>query len=149
MHSRSRSARTHGFTLVEALIALVVLSLGLFGLMQIQMRVMAGASDTKARTTAINLAQQKLEELRAGDYHHDDLEQGTHNDSIPAAEGGTSDFSREWIVTDHSSPTYKEISITLSWTTAQQDERGATFESATLTTYIAQSTSVELNPIGK
>lgn len=141
----SPRAPQHGFTLIEALIALVILSLGLFGLMQIQTRVMAGSGDSRTQTAAVNLAQEKLEELRASDY----AAIAGGEDRIPAAAGGTTDFTRTWTVTPKTDPPYRVVSVTTAWTRPHRDTRDAGFASVTLTTYIAQSTLIALNPVGK
>lgn len=136
--------RQSGFTLIEALIALVVLSLGLFGLMQIQTRVMTETGDSKTRTAAVNIAQEKLEELRNGSY--DSVVSG--GDTVQAAAGGTWTFTRSWTVTSKTNPNYKEVSIIASWTSPRQGELGADVEAVTLTTYIAESIPVALDTIG-
>jgi Tfp pilus assembly protein PilV len=136
--------RQIGFTLIEALIALVVLSLGLFGLIQIQTRVMAATGDSKTRTVAVNLTQEKLEELRASDYAA--ITGG--EDLIPAAAGGTTDFKRAWTVTTRIDPPYNEVSVTTRWTRPGEDAEDAAPSSATLTTFIARSAAVALDRIG-
>ena len=141
----TQGQRQSGFTLIEALIALVVLSLGLFGLMQIQTRVMTETGDSKTRTAAVNIAQEKLEELRNGNYGA--VVSGT--DTVVAATGGTSVFTRSWTVTSKTNPKYKEVSIIASWTSPRREELGADTEAVTLTTYIAKSIPVELKAPGK
>lgn len=136
-----RPPHQRGFTLIEALIALVVLSLGLFGLMQIQTRVMTETGDSKTRTAAVNLAQEKLEELRARSYAR--IVSDHDGETVPAEPGGSADFTRSWAVTGHTSPPYKEVSVTTSWTNADRQ-----IESLTLTTFVAQSAAVALGSIG-
>ncbi|EGV16521.1 hypothetical protein ThimaDRAFT_4290 [Thiocapsa marina 5811] len=138
-----RRRHQRGFTLVEALIALVILSFGLFGLMQLQARVMAGTSASKTQTIAANLAQQKIEELRVTPYADIDGDNG-EPDVIHAGEGGTTAFARNWSVTEETSPTYKRISVTTSWTNADQNP-----ESVTLSSFIAESTFAALEPVGE
>ncbi|WP_296805625.1 type IV pilus modification protein PilV [Thiocapsa sp.] len=136
--------RQRGFTLIEALISLVVLSLGLFGLMQIQTRVMTETGDSKTQTVAVNLAQEKLEELRASDYAA--ISGG--EDLIPAAAGGTTDFSRTWTATPSTDPPYNEVSVTTRWTRPGEEGKDADSPSVTLTTFIAESAAVALDTIG-
>lgn len=140
---QSRPVREHGFTLIEALIALVILSFGLFGLMQLQARVMTGTSASKTQTIAVNLAHQKIEELRVTPY---DEIAGNNGESevIPAGEGGTTAFTRSWSVKEETSPPYKEVSVTASWTDAEQIP-----ESVTLTSFIAESTFAALEPVSE
>lgn len=142
MRRQSRPVRNRGFTLIEALIALVILSFGLFGLMQLQTRVMAGTSVSKTQTIAANLAQQKLEELRATPYADIDGDNG-EPEVIPAGEGGTTTFTRRWSVTEETSPTYKRVSVTTSWTNADQNP-----EAVTLTSFVAESTLAALSTVG-
>lgn len=136
--------RQSGFILIEALIALVILSLGLFGLMQIQTRVMTETGDSKARTVAVNLAQEKLEELRASGY----AAIAGGEDLIPAAAGGTTAFTRTWTVIPSTDPPHNEVSVTTLWTRPGEDSENADSLSVTLTTFIAQSAAVALNSIG-
>lgn len=136
-----RPPNQRGFTLIEALIALVVLSLGLFGLMQIQTRVMTETGDSKTRTAAANLAQEKLEELRARSYAS--IVSDDDGETVPVETGGTTDFTRSWTVTGYTSPPYKKVSVTTSWTNANRNT-----ESLTLTTFIAESAATALDTIG-
>jgi prepilin-type N-terminal cleavage/methylation domain-containing protein len=134
-----RVLRTRGFTLVEALIALVVLSVGLIGLARIQVHVFAASGLGKAQTTAVNLAQQKLEELRMIDYG---LIKGDAD--MPAAQDGdNAAYRRTWVVTEQHAPDYKRVSITASWHTPDGESR-----SVNLTSFIARSTPDLLEPIG-
>lgn len=56
--------RQRGVTLLEALVALVVLSLGLLGIAKLNAYLVATAGQSKARMEAMALAEQKFEELR-------------------------------------------------------------------------------------
>ncbi|QKQ27713.1 type IV pilus modification PilV family protein [Candidatus Reidiella endopervernicosa] len=55
---------SRGFTLIEALVALIVLAVGLLSLAQFHTNLVSSGALTKTRTEAINVAQEKLEELR-------------------------------------------------------------------------------------
>lgn len=54
-----------GFALIEALIALVVVAVGLLALAQFHGAALLSSADAKARTQATNLAQAKLDELKS------------------------------------------------------------------------------------
>jgi type IV pilus modification protein PilV len=56
--------RTSGFSLLEVLIAVVVLSVGLLALAALQGSLVRGGSAAKAQTQAMALAQQTLEQMR-------------------------------------------------------------------------------------
>ncbi len=103
-----------GFSLHEAMISLAVLSSGLLALAQFQGQIHENSGQTKAQTTAVNLAQQKLEALRdqAGtDYAS--IAEG--RDTPPMQTGDNTRFSRHWTVTHHDSPSYKAVSVTTDW----------------------------------
>lgn len=54
-----------GFTLLEVLVALVILSLGLLGLAGLQLRSLQGSSDSFARSQAMILADSMADRMRA------------------------------------------------------------------------------------
>ncbi len=57
-----------GFTLLEVLIAVVILSLGLLGLSAMTIATIRGQAFSEKMTTATNLAQEKMEEIKSSDY---------------------------------------------------------------------------------
>jgi prepilin-type N-terminal cleavage/methylation domain-containing protein len=56
--------RSQGFSLLEVLVAVVILSFGLLALATLQVSLMRSSSDTKARTVALALAKDTLEQKR-------------------------------------------------------------------------------------
>lgn len=54
-----------GFSLVEIMVAVVVLAIGLLGLAKFQSELTRSAAETKTRASALALAERKLEDLRA------------------------------------------------------------------------------------
>ena len=111
---RQTKGKQRGFSLDEALISLVVLSSGLLSLAQFQGQMHENSSQTKTQTTAVNLAQQKLEALR--DQASTDYSGIVDSRDIPQAHpGDNTSFSRHWTVTSHASPAYKEVSVTTDW----------------------------------
>src|SRR5215475_1378096 len=62
MHRRFRG---RGFTLVEALVALVVLSIGLLGLAALQLTSLKGNHGSATRTQAVYLAYDIIERMRS------------------------------------------------------------------------------------
>ncbi|ANX03026.1 hypothetical protein [Immundisolibacter cernigliae] len=53
-----------GLSLVEVFVALLVLSVGLIALAKLQVDLVRGSSDARARTIALSLAEEKIEDLR-------------------------------------------------------------------------------------
>lgn len=125
-----RRSSALGFSLVEAMIALLVLSVGLLGLAQIQVRVLNSMGLAKAQTTAVNLTQEKIESLRASPF----AEIQTGMDEPSERAGDHSRYARRWVVTPTTpgAGTVKHISVTTQWTTPDGDTR-----EVTLTTMVA------------
>ncbi len=59
-----RFRRQAGLGLVEVMVAALVLSVGLIALAKLQVDLVRGSSDARARTVALSLAEEKLEDLR-------------------------------------------------------------------------------------
>jgi type IV pilus modification protein PilV len=97
MKTAHRANRPQGFSLLEVLVAIAILSFGLLALASLQITLMRTSSDAKARTVALSLAKDQLETMR--DYStlagYQGLQDGT---DTPAAIGGVT-FTRTWEVT--------------------------------------------------
>ena len=61
---RTKHCRSAGFSLIEVLVALVILGVGLMGLARLQLYLLATTADTAAYDHAIRLANDQLEALR-------------------------------------------------------------------------------------
>jgi len=62
-----------GFTLLEVLIAISILTVGLLGVAQMQIMGIRGNYFSGNTTTALTLAEEKMEDLLGKSYSHDDL----------------------------------------------------------------------------
>lgn len=56
--------RQSGFTLIELMLAMVILSVGVLGIVKLQMQTSTGNLVSRNQTAAVNLARSKMEELR-------------------------------------------------------------------------------------
>lgn len=88
-----------GFTLVEVMIAMVVLLLGMLGVMGMQYYAITGNTSSREMRTATNLGQEQIEQLKSTPYTS--LSSGTETQSLDPNEiamSGGQQFSRVWWV---------------------------------------------------
>ena len=67
-HRYNKKDRENGFTLIEVLIAIVILSVGLLGMAALTVGVINGNRFSNDLTTATTLAQDKMEDVRRLGY---------------------------------------------------------------------------------
>ena len=65
MTTTKHTARQSGFTLLEALIALLTTAFGMLAIAGLHTELSRGSDVAKQRSEAVRLAQKKIEELRA------------------------------------------------------------------------------------
>ena len=118
-----------GFTLIEVLIAIILIVSGLVALMQVMSVAIFADSTLEYRLTALNLANEKLEELKDDGYSHANLDPA----SSPFTEASISGFDfvdqRQWTVdyvdanlsTSVSDTGLKDVTVQVQWT-----QRGGT-----------------------
>ncbi|MEW6161755.1 MAG: prepilin-type N-terminal cleavage/methylation domain-containing protein [Nitrospirota bacterium] len=108
----------NGFTLVEVLIALAILSIGLLALAGLQVVVIKANAGSKNLTSAVILAEAKIEELKRNGFGS--LTNGNFQDpNNPVNETGQAGgiFTRSWVIDNYfGSADMKQIIVTLTWT---------------------------------
>ena len=109
-----------GFTLIEIMIAVVILMFGLLVVGSMQISAIRGNYMSGNTSMAISLAGEKMEDiLNRRDYSGDpDLTAGNHGPeaiSKTGVEGTGGLYSRSWTVTNETSPTRKSVVVTVSW----------------------------------
>ena len=108
-----------GFTLLEVLIAISILTVGLLGVAQMQIMGIRGNYFSGNTTTVLTLAEEKMEDLLGKSYSDTDLTNGNHPDpDNPIDEAGQAGgiYSRMWTVTDDT-PIIgtKTVTVSVSW----------------------------------
>jgi uncharacterized repeat protein (TIGR01451 family) len=127
MHSRSR-----GFSILEALIALVVLATGLLAVARFQSGLVTNSGSSKARAEAIALAQQKIDDIRsykdepelvanllnvaydASKNFDDDVATATVTEA-GTIQGINTDFTRAWTITKAATDPTAIVDVTVTW----------------------------------
>lgn len=115
-------SRGGGFTLIEAMVALVILSVGLLALGRFQGSVTQTSAQAKTRTEALRLAQGKIELLRGFSSLAvlDGLAALPNGANTETVTGSNATFTRTWVWVTTALPAYRSLTVTVSW----QDQRG-------------------------
>ncbi len=90
-----------GFSMIEVLISVVILGFGLLALAALQTTIIRSSSETKAQTIALQLAKDKLEDLRSFRSLAEYRLLTSNNDTVNDSSGSLSgvNFTRTWTVT--------------------------------------------------
>ena len=108
-----------GFSLIEVLVAVVILAFSLLALAALQTRLIQASADAKAQSVALALAKERLEEMRgfecisgcgataylALDSGSDTLNDDHDSDATTAGMYGGTNYTRSWTVTRYVLPT--------------------------------------------
>jgi len=120
-----------GFTLIEVLIAIVILTVGLLAVGTMQISAIRGNFMSGNTSIALSLAGEKMEDLLNSDFNHADLSNSvTGNDtnlsSITSVDhqeniseeglvGAGGFYRRIWNIDDETSPTRKSVVVIVTW----------------------------------
>lgn len=108
-----------GSSLVEIMVALVIFGIGVVAAARMLPQNSARKTHSRNRTVAVNLAQEKVEELMAEGFKDAELTAGDHDD---AANPISNHFERSWSITDDTPVVdMKLISVTVSFPAAGAD----------------------------
>ena len=110
----THSKKSKGFSLVEVLVALVILSISLLALAGLMVQSTKNSSWGNHLTEAATLAQDRLEQLRSV-RPQTDIPEGTNNDPPITTDSGIV-YTRNWTVTTNGTGTLRTITITVTWT---------------------------------
>jgi len=93
--------KQRGFSMIEVMISVVVLGFGLLALAALQTSIIRASSETKSQTVALQLAKDKVEDLRAFQDLTGYQALTSGNDTVNNASGNLSgvNFTRTWTVT--------------------------------------------------
>jgi len=120
-----------GFTLIEVMVAIVILTFGLLAVGSMQISAMRGNFMGGNTSMALSLASEKMEDLLNKNFDHTELADGAtgnngslssttsvdHEENI-SEEGvvGTGGFFRRiWNIANETSPTRKSIAVIVTW----------------------------------
>ncbi len=142
IYASSSRRQSHGFTLIEALIAVVIIAVGLLAVAKFQSSLVSSSGSSKARAEAVALAQQKVDEVRnyinqpelvsklrninldsTDTFQADILSylDSQAGDTATVTEAATiagvnADFTRSWNMTAASGAVTVVVDVKVSWT---------------------------------
>lgn len=128
-----------GFTLLEALVAFLIVSIGVLALAKLQGTLVSDSADSRLRSHAASVAQDKIEELRgfANQETYDNLIVGSSGSDTQNAANTV--FTRSWVISDcPNTVNCKQIAMAVTWTDIKGQE-----QTINLTSYIAQTDPVK------
>ena len=102
--------RNEGFTLIEVLITLVILSVGLLALAGLQISAIKGNANSKRMTMAVSISEKKIEQIKHTSYT------SIQSESAQQFFDGGISFTRQVIMADNNPfQNTKKIDITVTW----------------------------------
>jgi len=106
--------RSTGFTLIEVLIAIVILSVSLLALAGLMATTSQNNSLGGHITEAVTFAQGQLEELRVASWAvGSNMDIGAHNSNITGSSGIP--YALNWTVAQNLSGTIRTVTISVNW----------------------------------
>ena len=98
-----------GFTLVESMLTLAIMSMGLLALAGLQITALRGNALARKMTTAVSIAEQRIEQLKNTSYTNIQAEAATQ------VTASNLHFTRQVTVTTGPLPNTKSVSVLVSW----------------------------------
>ena len=149
MNHQSRGCKQQqaGMTLIEVLVAALILGLGLLGAASAQINALKYTDSARMSTQASFIAYDMLDRMRAnatGDYRFSGVDVATSTSSVAGIVGqDLSDFKRNIRAFGGEnargviSVSDRQISINIYWDDSRAEKKDAAFQSFTLTGYLA------------
>lgn len=127
--------REQGVSLIEAMIAALILALAVLAITGLQVNTLADSGQSRVSTYALNFAEEKIEELR--DFSRFDIYSALANGTdTQVSEGAT--LTRAWTISAcPNSATCKQAQVTVTWVDAT-----GTQQQVLLTSYISEEDPV-------
>jgi type IV pilus assembly protein PilV len=122
---------TNGFSLIEILIACVILTIASLGVVSLTIGIMRGNSFSKRLTTATTLIQDRLEEVKRLGYSNAGTASGTQNyGTIANVDGTIADFAgyKRVVAVSNNTPAanMKTIDVTVYWDADKRSAKAST-----------------------
>ena len=105
-----KQIRQQGFTLIEVMMAMVILGIGIMSIVALQTRDTMYNNSSRRQTQAYTWALDRVERLRALPYTDTDLTTSSHSES-------QSPYTVQWVVSDNTAKVAdtKKVEVTVLW----------------------------------
>lgn len=145
--NKHSSKTQRGFTLIEAMVALVIVGFGMLVVVGMQMMLNRNADVARERSEATRLAEEKLEGLRsfttisttAGQLAWNDLASGSDTPST----GYNISYTRTWTLGGAAADSKRDAQVLVSWT-----DRGGNADSVQVNTVISKTDPADSGALG-
>ncbi len=130
MKKQYKTHNIKGIGLIEVLTTIVIVAFGLIALATLQADFMSNSGDNKARSIAITLGEQKVEEFK-NNIIIDEFNAhvaGLFQDTPAGGAGSNATFTRTWTITDQTDPSRKTVAVEVSWGNAADESVSITSE---------------------
>ncbi len=114
-HRAVREKKDNGFTLIEVLIAIIILSVGLLGMAALTVGIIQGNKFSNDLTTATTLAQDEMEDIRRLGYSGTSATTTTVTENYNSIPGYATYKRVTNTSVDNPVPGMKMITVTLFW----------------------------------
>jgi len=117
------AAEERGFSLIEVMVAVIILGIGLMGMAAVFPYGSKATVSDRLISSAVDLATQKMEELRTKRYSDAFLTAGWHPSSSGEQVGSNSRFTRRYLVTDLTGAMagVKHVEVQVTWASTNPD----------------------------
>ncbi|MCU7835446.1 MAG: hypothetical protein KZQ83_09335 [gamma proteobacterium symbiont of Taylorina sp.] len=121
-----------GIALIEALVALVVISIGSVSIVLLLSNLTTGDAESKARNEAVAIANEQIQDLR--NFMHKATVTGNYDSTVVGSNdtitGTNASFARTWTVSNSASVTDSKIlTVTITWNNSSGTAQSITLSS--------------------
>ena len=129
--------KLRGFTIIELMVTLVILGGGVGALTYLNSRLGDTTAFSAAQQDAVASANNKIDAWRAVLY--DSI--STVSDGTDSTTIGNTSFTRTWNIAEFTSPSYKVIDVTVSWTDSSGNSHSVKLATAVAKTSLANAST--------
>ncbi len=103
-----------GFSLIELVVAILVFSIGIVGIMKMHQASVQSNAYSMQLTQALNVADSELEFLRGLPFTHSSMSIGAHNPPVPVTLMGVP-YNVSWVVTPQVGNLARDVNLLVTW----------------------------------